>query len=219
MFYYNNISKHFSGTLLGDDKMTVLENRHDAGVLENRKSNNLVKTTNGLYRLIGHLVSGSPNELYSACLAIHGIPRTWKNILKRLTEKTNKNAMLNFSLESPAVPTKTTVNHKTSVMVKNRSIHTKNMNLTSQRNGGKRKYTEDNKTENNQFLEQSPSLLTSTPKRQKKQLTMFDVPSQILKNKFHENICNKAQSQKPKTINDSIKVTKKRQSDSKKRVY
>jgi len=218
MFYYNNISKYFSGTLLGDDKMTVLEKRHDAGVLENRKSNNLVKTTNGLYRLIGHLVGGSPNELYSACLAIHGIPRTWKHILKQLTEKTNKNAILNFSLDSPAIPTKTTVDHKTSVKVKNGSIHIKNMNLTNQKNSSKRKFTEYNKTENNRFLEQSPSLLTSTPKRRKKQLTMFDVPSQILKNKFHENICNKAQSQTSKTINDSIKVTKKRQSDSKKRV-
>lgn len=206
-----------SGTLLGDDKITVLENRHDAGVLENRKSNNLVKTTKGLYRLIGHLVGGSPNELYSACLAVHGIPRTWKHILKQLTEKTNKNAMLNFSLESPAGPTKTTVNHKMNVMLKNGSIHTKNMNLTSHKNSGKRKYTEYDKTENNRFLQQSSSLLTSTPKRRKKQLTMFDVPSQILKNKFHENICNKAQSETPKTINDSIKVTKKRQSDSKKR--
>jgi len=224
--------KHFSGTLLGDDKFTVLENCHDAGILEKRKENNFVQTKNGLYRLIGHLVSNEPpNEFYNACLAINGIPRRWKCILRQLTGNTTEKAVLNFSLDSPVRPIKsikTNVNHKTSMMIKKKLIYTKSMDLlTNQPNSGKRKYpeydvAEYNKTKSNQFLEKLSPLMTSTPKRPKKQLTMFKVPSHISKNKFHKNIYNKAdmksQSQTLKIINDSINVTKRRLSDSKKRV-
>lgn len=207
-----------------DDKVTVLENNHDAGVLEKRIENNLVKTKNGLYRLIGHLIRGSPNELYNVCLAINGIPKRWKFIMTQLssTEKTTKNKILNFSLDSPAGPiksTKTFVNHNTS-MAQKKLICTKSM---SQKKNGKRKYPENVPSENNikknTFHEQ---LLTSTPKKPKKALTVFETPSQILKNKFHQNIRNKVntKSQSPslKQINDSINVTKKRQLLSKRQV-
>lgn len=214
-----------------NDKITVLEKNHDAGVLQARKENNLVRTNNGLYRLIGNVFSGSPNELYNVCLSINGIPRTWKNILNQLSvkEKSNRNAILNFSLDSPAGPnkaTKTTVKHDKSI-IKKGSSHTKSINATTEKNSSKRKHpeydtAENNKNEKNKSREQIPPLLTSTPKRPRKQLTMFETPSQILKNRFHQNIRNKAntksQSQILKTINDSINVTKKRQSQSKKPV-
>jgi hypothetical protein len=103
------------GNLLGEDKLTVVEKRHEAGILEGRKENNLVKTKNGLYRLVGNIIGGSPNELYQTCLSINGVPRTWRNIVKQLTGTGNKTKnVFDFSISSPAgpiaKPTKAAVN-------------------------------------------------------------------------------------------------------------
>lgn len=73
----------FLGTLLSDDKGTVLKN-YNAGDLKFRKEANLVKTTKGIYRLIGTIIGGSPNKLYESCVALRGIPSDWKKLVKNI---------------------------------------------------------------------------------------------------------------------------------------
>ncbi|KAF0772346.1 Uncharacterized protein FWK35_00002611 [Aphis craccivora] len=219
----SNISKHvliLTGNLLGEDRLTVVEKRHEAGILEGRKENNLVKTKNGLYRLVGNIIGGSPNELYQVCLSINGIPRTWRNIVKHLTGTENKTKNLfDFSISSPAgpmtKPIKASVNLDAS-MTRKGTTYSKNITLTNH----KRKLIECDETENNKikhrkFGEHIPSILASTPKKPKKQLTMFETPSQILKNKFSQKICsNLNKPRKLNNINDSIHINKKRKSQS-----
>lgn len=156
--------------------MTVEEKFHDAGLLEGRRENNLIKTTNGLYRLIGNIIGGSPNELYHVCLEIRGIPRTWRNILKKLsdTKKDNKNATLNLTLESPAGPSITRKNIKpiADVNVTRRgsllNAH-KNIVAVEQKNNTKRKNPENDSSyiqtnKQRKLTKQLPSLMmTSTP--------------------------------------------------------
>ncbi|XP_025195441.1 uncharacterized protein PFB0145c-like [Melanaphis sacchari] len=217
----SNISKHvliLTGNLLSEDKLTVVEKRHEAGILEGRKENNLVKTRNGLYRLVGNIIGGSPNELYQTCLSINGIPRTWRNIVKQLTGTENKTKnVFDFSISSPAgpitKPTRATMNLDAS-MTRKGTTYSKNITLVNH----KRKLSEYDETENNKikhrkFGEHLPLLLASTPKKPKKQPTMFETPSQILKNKFSQNILNK--QRKLNNVNDSIHINKKRKSQSK----
>ncbi|XP_026806710.1 putative uncharacterized protein DDB_G0289263 [Rhopalosiphum maidis] len=220
----SNISKHviiLTGNLLGEDKLTVVEKRHEAGILEGRKENNLVKTKNGLYRLVGNIIGGSPNELYQTCLSINGVPRTWRNIVKQLTGTGNKTKnVFDFSISSPAgpiaKPTKAVVNLDAS-MTRKGTTYSKNITLANH----KRKLSEYDETENHKikhrkFGEHLPLLLASTPKKPKKQPTMFETPSQILKNKFSQNICNNSNKQrKLNNVNDSIHINKKRKSQSK----
>lgn len=219
-----------------NDQVTVVEKRHNAGILESRKENSLVKTKNGIYRLIGNIVGGSPSNLYNACLAINGIPRTWKSLIKQLSGvvKGPKNALMNFSLDSPAGPsklTKASVNLDIS-MTRKGTNYNRNYSTNIEKPNGKRKLAESDINENNKssnkhrkFHEPLSSMVSSTPKRPSKpQQTMFETPSQILKNRFHQNVC-KANS-KPsvksnrvlKTLNDSINITKKRSSYSKEQV-
>jgi hypothetical protein len=48
---------------------------------------------------------------------------------------------------------------------------------------------------------------------------MFETPSQILKNKFSQNICSNSNKQrKLNNVNDSIHINKKRKSQSKEQV-
>lgn len=48
-----------------------------------------------MYRLIGPITKGYPNNLYRACLHIKGIPRTWKYLLTQFTGMpTNSNQSL-----------------------------------------------------------------------------------------------------------------------------
>lgn len=216
---------------MAEDQKTMLEKNHDAGILESRKDGrkDLVQTKNGIYRLIGSIFSGSPNELYHACLAIDGIPRTWRNIVKPFSgvEKNTKKLLLDFSLDSPAGPIQPdkTANHDIS-MTRRGTTYKSNISLAKKKNttNGKRKYseyiTENSKTKHSKVHEQHLApLLASTPKRPKTQPTIFQTPSQYLKNKILQNIRNKTTNESHrrtlKNINDSINVTKKRQSFSK----
>lgn len=88
----------FLGKLLSGDQGTVVENFHNAGILKYRIENNLIKTTNGLYRIIDGIIGGSPNELYRACLETNGIPTKWKNIIKQITEENENVVNLNKSM-------------------------------------------------------------------------------------------------------------------------
>lgn len=205
---------------MGEDRLTVVEIRHEAGILEGRKEGNLVKTKNGLYRLVGNIIGGSPNELYQTCLSINGIPRTWRNIVKHLTGTENKTKnVFDFSISSPAgpmaKPTKAAVNLDAS-MTRKGTTYSKNITLANH----KRKLTECDETENNKikhrkFGEHLPSILASTPKKPKNQLTMFETPSQILKNKFSQKVCSNSNKQrKLNNVNDSIHINKKRKSQS-----
>jgi len=211
---------------LGEDKSTVVEKHHEAGILEGRKTNNLVKTKNGLYRLVGNIIGGSPNELYQTCLSINGIPRTWRNIVKQLTgnEKKTKN-VLDFSINSPAGPIAKPIKAALNASITRKgTTYSKNMTLDNHKTNTKRKLSEYDETENNKikhhrFHEHLPLLLASTPKKPRKQPTMFETPSQILKNRFSQNICNNSNKRrKLNNVNDSINVNKKRQSQSKEQV-
>lgn len=213
---------------MGEDKQTVVEKRHDAGILEGRKENSLVKTKNGLYRLVGNIIGGSPNELYQTCLSNNGIPRTWRKIVKQLTGTENKTKqMFDFSISSPAgpigKPIKSTVNLDAS-MTRKGTTYSKNMTLENHKTNIKRKLSEygeaeHNKIKHRRFHEHTPLLLASTPKKPKKQSTMFETPSQILRKKITQNLCNNP-NKRPKlnNINDSIHINKKRQSQSKEQV-
>ena len=214
--------------MLGEDKLTVVEKRHDGGILEGRKENNLVKTKNGLYRLVGNIIGGSPNELYQTCLSVNGIPRTWRKIVKQLVGIENKpKHVFDFSISSPAgpiaKPIKASVNLDAS-MTRRGTTYSKNMTLANHKTNIKRKFSENDETENNKikhrrFCEHLPLLLASTPKKPRKQPTMFETPSQILKKKFSQNICNNSNKrQKLNNVNDSIYINKKRQSQSKEQV-
>lgn len=213
----NNIY-NFLGTLLGNDRVTVIEKNHDAGIIESRREFNLIKTKNGLYRLIGSIIGSSSKEFYEACLAVKGLPRNWKCMVKKLpgNEKNSKKAMLNFSLDSPAGPIKPTkaTNLDMSVTRKG-TTYSKHISLKTNK---KRKFSENELGESSRQKTQfHDNLPASTPKRPKKTHTMFETPSQILKNKLVKNLNNKANSRLG-TINDSIHVTKKRQSYSKEQV-
>lgn len=175
-----------------------------------------------MYRLIGNMIGGSPNELYRACLDANGVPRIWRSLLKQFSgvEKFKKKTYLNFSLESPAgpiKPIKTPANINMS-MTRQGSIYNENTNFTNK----KRKYSENesnnSKNKQHRYHTKHAPLLASTPKRPKQ--SMLETPSQILKNRFHQNMVNKpkSNSQTLATLNDSIKVTKKRQSSSKEQV-
>lgn len=218
---------YFLGNLLGDDKSTVIEKRHEAGIIEGRKTTNLVKTRNGLYHLVGNIIGGSPNELYQACLEIHGIPRTWRNIVKQLTEVEKKTEnVFDFSVNSPLGPTvrqtKSSLKLDESVTRKG-TAYTKYMSLNTQQINKKRKLSEYDETENNKnkhprlFHEKLPPLLSSTPKKPKKQPSVFVTPSQILKNKLKQNVYNNSNN-KLSRVNNSININKKRQSHSKEQV-
>ncbi|CAI6346338.1 unnamed protein product [Macrosiphum euphorbiae] len=211
-----------TGNLLGEDKQTLVEKRHEAGVLEGRKENSLVKTKNGLYRLVGNIISGSPNELYQTCLSVNGIPRTWRKIVKQLTGVENKTKqMFDFSISSPAgpiaKPIKSAVNLDAS-MTRKGTTYSKNISLANHKANIKRKMseyaeTEHNKIKHRRFCEHTPLLLASTPKKPKKQPTMFETPSQILKKKISQNLSNNPNKrQKLDSVNDSININKRRQS-------
>lgn len=223
----------FIGVLLGEDKVTVLEKRHEAGAMECRKEINLVRTKNGMYRLLGNIIGGSPNEFYQACLVIHGIPKNWKKMLHQLSgiEKDPKNVLLDFTLDSPAGPikpikpikSKTAINLDMSI-TRNGTTYSKNSNIGSTKTNRKRKLSEHDtlsKSKQRKIQEKLPPMSSSTPKRPGKKAT-FESPSQILRNKLQQNILHKtnakSNSRTLTTLNDSIKVTKKRQSISKEQV-
>jgi len=229
--FFLNMMKiiYILGNLLGEDKQTVVEKRHDAGILEGRKENSLVKTKNGLYRLVGNIIGGSPNELYQTCVSVNGIPRTWRKIVKQLTGVENKTKhMFDFSISSPAgpysKPIKSAVNLNAS-MTRKGTTYSKNITLANHKTNIKRKLSEIGETEHNKikhrrFCEHTPLLLASTPKKPKKQPTMFETPSQILRKKISQNLSNNPNKrQKLDNVNDSININKKRQSQLKEQVY
>lgn len=78
--------------MLAEDKVTILEETHDAGMIESRKGTNIIKTTHGLYHLNGPIASGFSNDFYHACLENHGFPKNWRNFLIQLSndEETNE---------------------------------------------------------------------------------------------------------------------------------
>ncbi|CAI6365864.1 unnamed protein product [Macrosiphum euphorbiae] len=230
-----SLSKHvlvLTGNLLGEDKQTVVEKCHEAGVVEGRKENSLVKTKNGLYRLVGNIISGSPNELYQTCLFVNGIPRQWRHFVKQLTGVENKpKHMFDFSMSSPggqiAKPIKSAVNLDAS-MTRKGTIYSKNITLANHKTNIKRKLSEYGDTEHNnikhnkikhrRFCEHTPLLFASTPKKPKKP-TMFETPSQIWRKKTSQNPSNNSNKrQKLDSVNNSININKRRQSQLKEQV-
>jgi len=229
LFFLNKIKIiYILGNLLGEDKQTVVEKCHEAGVVEGRKENSLVKTKNGLYRLVGNIISGSPNELYQTCVFVNGIPRQWRHFVKQLTGVENKpKHMFDFSMSSPggqiAKPIKSAVNLDAS-MTRKGTTYSKNISFANHKTNIKRKMseyaeTEHNKIKHRRFCEHTPLLLASTPKKPKKQPTMFETPSQILKKKISQNLSNNPNKrQKLDSVNDSININKRRQSQLKEQV-
>ncbi|XP_025423291.1 uncharacterized protein LOC112692734 isoform X2 [Sipha flava] len=67
-----------TGTLLKADQSTVEEEHHNADLIICRKEKDLLKTNNGLYRLLGKIIGGSPDELYQESLSKNGFPVKWK---------------------------------------------------------------------------------------------------------------------------------------------
>uniref|UniRef100_A0A2S2Q063 SANTA domain-containing protein n=2 Tax=Sipha flava TaxID=143950 RepID=A0A2S2Q063_9HEMI len=209
-----------TGTLLEADRLTITEEKHNAGVIISRKEKDLVKTNNGLYRLLGKIIGGSPNELYQECLSNDGVPMRWRKIISKHSD-VNKNPkrILNLSLNSPAAPIisikppKKTVNLDMS-MTRAGKIYSHNIIPHRKRKNPDDEVSCKSKTKYAAFNEKSP-LLASTPKRPKKQPVMYETPTQILKKKLHQNIQKETKSRTLKEIDDSIKVTKKRRSGSK----
>lgn len=91
---------------MGDHRDKVVDEFHDAGLLIERKENDLIKTTNGIYRLIGNIIFGSPNGLYNICLDVGGMPWAWRNIIDCLSnnKRDRKKSKLNFILQRPVGP-------------------------------------------------------------------------------------------------------------------
>jgi len=80
---------YFLGNLLSKDRRRILNENHFAGFLDFVISKNLIKTSHGLYELIGPITKASSDNLYRACLEIDGLPRTWKYILTQFPSKFN----------------------------------------------------------------------------------------------------------------------------------
>ncbi|XP_050527393.1 uncharacterized protein LOC126897669 [Daktulosphaira vitifoliae] len=212
-----------SGTLLAQDKVTVLEKNHDAGILECRKEKNLIKTKNGLYRLLGNIISGYPKNVFTICLETGGIPLRWRILLctHENVKRELKKPPLNFSLESPAGPmklSKPALNLDVSMTRKGTSYGTSKV-VVNKDISNKRKFPEcDTAAENNKSKHrkyQAP-LLASTPKRPRLH-PQCATPSEILKSKLCRKLNVNHEMSKHKncktlnTANDSI-VVKKRQS-------
>lgn len=79
---------YFLGTWLSKDRRRILNENHYAGFLDFVVSKNLIKTSHGLYELIGPITKASSDNLYRACLEINGFPKTWKYILTQFHSKT-----------------------------------------------------------------------------------------------------------------------------------
>lgn len=215
------------------DQVTVKEKLHDAGILLARKSANLVRTKKGFYNLIGNIIGGSPNELYQICLAVNGIPKNWRNSLKKCNAdvgKNNKNTILDFSLDSPAGPLKPKTTDMLNMSItRNGKSYNSSLKTVNKNNTGKRKSTDSSQNDTNiqrkqrKFYDKLPPMLASTPKRPKSRPSVFQTPTQILKNKLCRKVNNhqsnaKSNSRLINTHNDSINVIKKRQSNSKEQV-
>jgi len=80
---------YFLGTWLSKDRLKTINENHYAGFLDFVVSKNLIKTSHGLYELIGPIAYASSDNLYRACLEINGLPRTWKYILTQFPSKVN----------------------------------------------------------------------------------------------------------------------------------
>lgn len=197
--------------------------------MESRRDLDLVRTNKGLYRLIGKIINGSPYELYQSCVVHGGIPRLWKKILKTSsgTEKVTKNLKLNLSLDSPAGPLRPKANaiDMNISTTRNGKAYTTNINSSNKKTDKKRKYLGHSEIEKNskqRKFNNQLSLMSSTPKRPEKP-SVNQSPSQMLKKKILQNIIlNKTTvDSNKKTLNrldDSIKVTNKRRSNSEKKV-
>ncbi|KAE9521311.1 hypothetical protein AGLY_018291 [Aphis glycines] len=77
------------GTWLSKDSRRTIKENYYAGFLDFVVSKNLIKTTHGLYELIGPIANASTDNLYRACLENNGLPRTWKYILTQFPSKIN----------------------------------------------------------------------------------------------------------------------------------
>jgi len=143
-------------------------------------------TQNGLYRLIGGIVGGSPYELYQACLNNDGIPRNWKHISNKLLDfEKNHNTSLHYPLDSSIKSISPTNINCSKDINSEYSTYTRNCDLVSQKTNRKRKYSqcdtiEDNfKTKFNKV--DKLRMFTSTPKKQIIQPTyIVETSSEIL---------------------------------------
>lgn len=72
----------FTGTLLHEDNVTVLMENFDAGILECRLDSKLVKTTNGLFRLIGPIAEENLQNLFLQFFNHDDIPEGWESFIK-----------------------------------------------------------------------------------------------------------------------------------------
>lgn len=64
----------------------VLKKRYNAGILKCRKSKDFIETDNGSYKLIGPVSGGMPSALINECKKSEGIPRAWRNLLKKIAD-------------------------------------------------------------------------------------------------------------------------------------
>ncbi|VVC43770.1 Hypothetical protein CINCED_3A016693 [Cinara cedri] len=96
-----------TGNLLSDYRGTIIDEFYDAGLLIRREENDLIVTTNGVYRLVGNIIFGSPDGFYNMCLHVGGIPWAWRQIvdcLSKTNKRNKKKSTINFTLKSPAGP-------------------------------------------------------------------------------------------------------------------
>ncbi|VVC28610.1 Hypothetical protein CINCED_3A008637 [Cinara cedri] len=174
--YKTKVLLAITGSLLSDNQITIEERFHDAGFLEGRMENNLIKTTNGIYNLIGNIIGGSPNELYHVFLEVGGIPRTWRHIVNELTKNKsdNKTATLNFALESLASPSMARQNEVKSNLDKKPKNKVK-------RKCSEQDLIETNKSKQRKLTKKLPSLMTSTSlKTTKKDYNLSESPEKGL---------------------------------------
>lgn len=162
------------------------------------------------------------------CTTLCGIPKNWRKVAKDSLgiAKGTKNMSLNFTLDSPAGPIKPvefSVKSKALNMsfTRNGTSYNCKKQTPQKTNGKRKKPTELDELESKRPKFQSAPIIASTPKRQPKQC-MYDSPSQLLKIKLHQKMHNKASAKSTGRIlnltNDSINVTKKRQSLTKEQV-
>lgn len=135
-------------------------------MIESRKGKNTIKTTDGLYYLIGPISSGFSNDFYHACLENNGFPKNWRNFLIQLAniEETNDE-------ESNA----------DSSMTRNGT----NYKNTSPKSNEKGKLTKQTLAKQKVVMQQLSQASTS---KTIEQFTACKTPSQFLKYQFHRKL-------------------------------
>ncbi|XP_050439121.1 uncharacterized protein LOC126844764 [Adelges cooleyi] len=162
-----------TGELLADDKLTSIEKEHNAGIVECRKDRDLIKTSKGIYRLVGNIFKSCPKYMNSIYLKNNGFPKYWKCLLRQYNTNGLKNN-LNMFVESPATLNKSfNPANKIDISLTRRGTTYSIPYLLPLKNNQKRKHPEYGsiaECSKNKLNTYRMPLLASTPKKPKLQL-------------------------------------------------